>query len=301
MRFRRDARLDTSQVEDVRGRGGFGGGRGAAVGGGGISLVGIVIYLLVTALGGGGGGSFGDLADQTAGGSLRGTPQSEALSDCRTGADANASEDCRIVGFVNSIQRYWDGEFQRGGSQYRLARTTFFDGQVQTGCGTATSAVGPFYCPRDEHVYIDLGFFDDLRSRLGAEGGPFAQAYVLAHEYGHHVQDLLGTLDKIGGDRQGAQSAAVRAELQADCFAGVFAGNADDSILEPPTRQQIADALSAASAVGDDRIQESTQGQVNPEAWTHGSSEWRQGWFLRGFERGDPEACDAFSGAVQPS
>ncbi|MBA2476643.1 MAG: neutral zinc metallopeptidase [Actinobacteria bacterium] len=299
MRFRRDARLDTSQVEDVRGRGGFGGGRGAAVGGGGISLVGIVIYLLVTALGGGGGGGFGDLADQTAGGSLRGTPQSEALSDCRTGADANASEDCRIVGFVNSIQRYWDGEFQRGGSQYRLARTTFFDGQVQTGCGTATSAVGPFYCPRDEHVYIDLGFFDDLRSRLGAEGGPFAQAYVLAHEYGHHVQDLLGTLDKIGGDRQGAQSAAVRSELQADCYAGVWASHAvDTGFLTMPTREDLAEALDAAAAVGDDRIQERTQGQVNPETWTHGSAAQRQRWFAAGYEAGSPKACNTFRGDI---
>ncbi|MBA3413447.1 MAG: neutral zinc metallopeptidase [Actinobacteria bacterium] len=298
MRFRRGARLDTSQVEDVRGRGGLGGGRGMAVGGGGLGLAGVVIVLLLNVLGGGG-GTFDDLADQTAGGSLRNVPQTEALADCRTGADANASEDCRIVGFVNSIQRYWNGEFSRRGREYRLARTTFFDGQVATGCGGASSDVGPFYCPRDEHVYIDLGFFDDLRSRLGARGGPFAQAYVLAHEYGHHVQNVTGTLDRVRGDRQGPESAAVRSELQADCYAGVWAANAvETGFLTEPTPADVAVALDAAAAVGDDRIQSRTQGQVTPETWTHGSAGQRQRWFKTGYRGSDPGDCDTFRGDI---
>ena len=297
MPFRRGARLDTSQVEDLRGRGG----RGLAVGGGGLGLAGVVVYLLFQVLAGGGGSGsiLEDLANQTAGGALQQTPQTDALADCRTGADANAEEDCRIVGFVNSIQAYWTREFERQGANYRLARTTFFDGQVSTGCGTASSEVGPFYCPRDQQVYIDLGFFDDLRSRLGAQGGPFAQAYVLAHEYGHHVQNLTGVLDRIGGDRQGPQSAAVRSELQADCYAGVWAANGvETGYLVEPTQAEIADALDAAAAVGDDRIQSRTQGQVNPEGWTHGSSEQRQRWFGTGYQRGEPGRCDTFRGQV---
>jgi uncharacterized protein len=292
MPFRRGARLDTSQVEDLRGRRR---GMPIAVGGGGLGLAGIVVYLLLSVLGGGEGGAFDDLADQTAGGNLRGAPQSEALADCRTGLDANAEEDCRIVGYVNSIQRYWNGELQG----YRLAPTTFFEEQIVTECGAASSAVGPFYCPRDEHVYIDLGFFDDLRSRLGAQGGPFAQAYILAHEYGHHVQNLVGTLDRAGRDRQGPESAAVRIELQADCYSGVWAANAvETGFLTQPTEADIADALDAAAAVGDDRIQSRTQGQVTPESWTHGSSAQRQRWFRRGYEGGEPGRCDTFRGEL---
>jgi predicted metalloprotease len=192
------------------------------------------------------------------------------------------------------VQAYW-GKTVRN---YDPATTRFFDGVISTGCGQASPAVGPFYCPRDQHIYIDLGFFDQLTSQLGARGGPLAEAYVLAHEYGHHVQNLLGTLDQARSGA-GAQGGQVRVELQAECFAGLWVGRAlDTGFVEDITRQDIADALDTAAAIGDDRIQERTQGQVNPETWTHGSSEQRQSWFVRGIEGSGPNSCDTFSGRI---
>ncbi|HEX2293222.1 MAG TPA: neutral zinc metallopeptidase [Gaiellaceae bacterium] len=296
MRFRRGARLDPGQVTDVRGRR-MGGRGGLAVGGGGIGVGVLVIYLLISLLGGGEGlGQLEPLEDQQI---AQGDTPSEVSQECRTAEDANERQDCRIVGVVNSVQAYWGPVFERSNRQYQFANTVFFTDQVQTGCGFASSQVGPFYCPRDQRVYIDLGFFDELQTRFGAGGGPFAQAYVIAHEYGHHVQNQTGVLDRIGNDRQGPESRAVRSELQADCYAGAWAANAvETGLLEPLTQGDINEALDAAAAIGDDRIQERTQGQVNPESWTHGSSEQRRRWFSRGYEQGRPAACDTFSGGI---
>jgi predicted metalloprotease len=294
MRFRRRARLDPGQVTDIRGR--RVGRGGLAAGGGGLGLVGVIIFLLITVLGGGGLGQLAPLEDQQVG---QGDTPSEVSQECRTGEDANERQDCRIVAVVNSVQKFWDGVFQRSGDRYPYVDTVFFTDQVQTACGFASSQVGPFYCPRDQLIYIDLGFFDELQSRFGAGSAPFAQAYVIAHEYGHHVQNQLGVLESIGGDTQGPESRAVRAELQADCYAGVWAANAvETGLIAELTQADINAGLDAASAIGDDRIQEKTQGQVNPEVWTHGSSEQRRRWFSRGYEEGRPAVCDTFSGSI---
>ena len=297
MRFRRGARLDTGQVTDVRGRGrGMGGGGGMALGGGGLGVVGLIVFLAFQLLSGG--GSLGQLApldNQQVG---EETPSS-IDQNCQTGQDANEREDCRIVAVVNSVQKFWDGVFQRSGKQYQFVDTVFFTDSVQTGCGYASSQVGPFYCPRDKQVYIDLDFFDDLESQFGATNSAFTQSYVIAHEYGHHVQDLQGILKQIGNDTQGPESRAVRSELQADCYAGVWAKHAEETrLIEDLTQADINQGLDAASAIGDDRIQEKAQGQVNPESWTHGSSEQRRRWFSRGYETGKPAACDTFSGSI---
>jgi predicted metalloprotease len=300
MRFRKGVSLDPSQVEDRRGRGGMGGLPGGMlpVGGGGIGILVLVVFVLLQVFSGGGGGVGGPLGnlDQE---TVARQPASDVDATCRTGQAANEREDCFIVGVVNSVQKYWSDYFRRHGKPYELARTVFFTESTDTGCGPATSDVGPFYCPDDKHVYIDLGFFQELHDRFGAEGGPFAEAYVIAHEYGHHAQDLQGTLAQIGGDRQGAQSKSVRSELQADCYAGVWARNAAATkFITGVTDADIKLALDAAAAVGDDRIQERSDVQVNPETWTHGSSAQRQKWFQRGFRRGAPDGCDTFSGSI---
>jgi predicted metalloprotease len=281
MRFRPGARLDAGQVQDRRGRGG----RGLAVGGGAGGLVLVIVFAVlgVNLPGGSDPYSLGPSSD---------APTTELADTCRTGTDANQREDCRIVGVVNSVQGYWGGHLDG----YRQAPTQFFTAQASTGCGTASSAVGPFYCPADQTVYIDLAFYDELRSRFGARGGPFAEAYVIAHEYGHHVQHLLGTDEQVGDDREGATSGSVRLELQADCYAGVWAAHAvETGYIEDLTASDISDGLDAAAAVGDDRIQEQSTGRVDPETWTHGSSASRQKWFNTGYHGGDPQRCDTFA------
>jgi predicted metalloprotease len=278
VRFRTDAQLDPSQVSDRRGMGAL------AAGGGGI--LGLVL-LLVNLLGGGGGeGGVNEPLGQL---------DSDLSSECRTGADANQRDDCRIVGVINSVQAYWSNKLPG----YREAQTVFFSGSTNTGCGFATSSVGPFYCPLDEKVYIDLGFYDDLRTRFGATGGPFAEAYVIAHEYGHHVENLRGVLELSRDGSTGPQSSGVRVELQADCMAGMWArGAVDTGFIEELTEADIRDGLDAAAAVGDDRIQESAGGRVDPESWTHGSAQQRQQWFTTGYRSGDLAACDTFAVAA---
>ncbi len=224
MTFRPDVELDPGQVRDTRGRRVRGG--GVALGGGLGSILLIVLVLLF-------GGNLGDLGGL--GGVNAPAPEgpvsSELSTECQTGADANERQDCRVVGTVNSLQAYWTDAFAASNRQYEPAQTVLFTDAVDTACGGASSAVGPFYCPLDRTVYIDLGFYADLESRFGAEGGPFAEMYVLAHEYGHHVQNLLNLLE--GGTEAGAEGTAVRTELQADCFAGVWAANAVDTGLPP--------------------------------------------------------------------
>lgn len=292
MRFNPNARLDASQVEDRR-RGGVPGGAIAIGGGGGIVTV---IVLLIAVVLGVNPFPSDTLSTNSAG--QDGASGGTLTRNCQTGADANASQDCQIVGFVNSIQDYWQGEFQRSNLQYQQSRTVLYSDATRTGCGTASSSVGPFYCPADKVVYLDLGFFDELQTRFGARGGPFAQAYVLAHEYGHHVQDLVGAL-RQNSNRTGPESTSVRIELQADCYAGVWANHAvETGYIARLTDADIADALNAAAAVGDDRIQQRMQGQVTPETWTHGSSAQRQRWFSTGYQTGNPDACDTFNAPI---
>jgi predicted metalloprotease len=204
---------------------------------------------------------------------------------------------------VNSIQSFWDRALPRqAGVEYTAARTELFSGQVRTGCGVADSGVGPFYCPVDDTVYLDPTFFREmLQGRLGARGGKFSWAYVLAHEYGHHVQDLLGTMGRVRTQR-GPDSDAVRLELQADCYAGIWAGSATRTtdeqgrpLIVDLTRRDVADALDAARAVGDDRIQQRTSGDVDPDQWTHGSAAERTRWFRTGLRHGTLGACDTFA------
>ena len=230
---------------------------------------------------------------------VAGVQSQGSTQECRTGEDANRRADCRIVGYANSIQQYWSQELARRGQEYTPAQTVLFTDATRAGCGYASGAQGPFYCPADGKIYLDLAFFQDLQARFGARGGPFAEAYVIAHEYGHHLQNILGLLPEGGAGDTGPQGSAVRVELMADCFAGVWARHAADSgHMVPPSREDIATALDAASAVGDDRIQRRSQGRVSPESWTHGSAQQRQQWFMTGYESGDAGKCNTTQGRV---
>jgi uncharacterized protein len=288
MSFNDNVQLDPSQVQDRRGMG-----RGVKVGGG---IGGGLILLIATLL-----GVNPQLLEGLAGAGQE--PQSQGTAPaCDRGADADARVDCRITGTVNSLNAFWPAYLQQYDVQYPRPKTVLFEQGVNTGCGAASSAVGPFYCPADTTAYFDPGFFQELVDRFGSSGGPLAQEYVVAHEFGHHIQNVLGNLDRAQQDPQGPESGAVRVELQADCYAGLWAKHAStqpgptgEPFLEALTQQDLNDALSAASAVGDDRIQEAATGRVSPEAWTHGSSEQRQRWFYKGYNTGDIRQCDTFS------
>ena len=316
MTFNDNARLDPSQVEDRRGqRGGFGGfpgggmrggggGRGPVIaGGGGISILVLVVSLLLGVnpfeMGAGVDPGVAPASSNVAWPEQVGTNPGQSAQECATGADANRRVDCRVVGFVNSIQDYWRGEFQRRNMQYVPAKTVLFSGATQAGCGYASEAMGPFYCPEDQRIYFDLSFFADLQGKYGASGGPFAQAYVIAHEYGHHLQNILKLLPENASRDRGAQGAAVRVELMADCLAGVWVSNAAKTgYLTQPSETDVRDALSAAAAVGDDRLQKQATGRVVPDAFTHGSSEQRQTWFYNGYRSGDMNQCNTMQGRV---
>ena len=262
--------------------------------GGGIG--GVIILIIVVLLNGG----LLDTGNPAGGGPLstRGD-----LSHCATGQDANNDPDCARLAVVNSIQSFWSEALPKQSNRdYRRGVTVIFADQVGTGCGAATSDVGPFYCPTDEQVYLDTTFFKDmLEGKLGGRGGDFAEAYVLAHEYGHHIQNLLGIMGQVR-TQQGPASDAVRLELQADCLAGMWTAYATEAvdedgqvIIEELTARDVREALDAARAVGDDRIQQRTTGRVKPDAWTHGSAEQRMRWFMTGKDGGNLGACDTFA------
>jgi uncharacterized protein len=293
MTFNEGMRIDTSTTSSSGGGGG--GGRGLAVGGGlgGLVIVVIALFLGVdpgTVLPQQGAGQYGQQGVESPG---------FDTSQCKTGKDANDVLGCRIIATGNSV----DGVWAQLMPDYTRPKVRLFSDNVSTACGPATTDVGPFYCPGDQTAYFDTSFFDVLVTQFGSSGGPLAQEYVVAHEFGHHVQDLQGTLGRAQEGPGGAEGNSVRTELQADCYGGVWAHYAaitkqegtDVTFLQPLTDKDIQDALSAASSVGDDRIQQSSSGQVNPESWTHGSSAARQYWFTEGYRTGDPKQCDTFS------
>jgi predicted metalloprotease len=301
VKYNRRARLDTSQVRDTR----RSGGKGAAIGGGGVGVLGIVIYLIVSAVGGNGAGQVAGaiLGQLGQGGQPATADNSEIQQNCKTGQDANNKLECAVVADIDSIQAFWKAELpQVYNRQYAPVPTVWFSGHVSTGCGAADSGAGPFYCPADKTVYIDLSFYNDIKSEFHATGGLFVDAYVLAHEYGHHVQDLLGIESKVH-TRQGASSDSVRLELQADCFAGVWAKHATEPgpnggppLVESISQQDFRNALQVAGRIGDDWIQKNLgNGQVNQNTFTHGSGAQREKWLTTGYRTGDPKACDTFA------
>jgi uncharacterized protein len=257
---------------------------------GGLGGIGAIIFLVLQLLGGGGGFDVGP--------SLDNFPQAPAQGSNNLDNAPDPDKDLKdFVGFVtDDVQDAWTQIFADAGRDYRRAKIVLFDAPTQTGCGVGSPETGPFYCPRDEKVYLDLGFFRELRDRFGAPGD-FAQAYVIAHEYGHHVQNVLGIEPDVRRQQQRNPDAtnelSVRMELQADCFAGIWGHTAfTEQILEPG---DIEEGLRGAEAVGDDRIQKTTTGRVDPESWTHGSSQQRAEWFQRGFDMGSVNECDTFS------
>ena len=289
------------RIEDRRGQSGGGGGLGGTLGGGGGGIpipipggkagggigsiiIAIVLFLLFSGVLGGGGGEIPGLGGLGGGAAQPGgtlVPQSDA--------------DQQLAYIVESIELFWEEEFRTAGKDYPETKLVLFEGSTQSACGPASSATGPFYCPADQKVYLDQGFFDELETRFGAKGGDFAVAYVVAHEYGHHIQTVLGISQKVQElaqqDPSREKDLSVRMELQADCLAGVWAHSAASDI-QPG---DIEEAISAAEAVGDDRIQEATTGRIDPESWTHGSAAQRVQWFNTGYRSGNSDDCDTFA------
>lgn len=307
MTFNPNAEIRSDNVSRGGG-GGFGGGfrpgggrggSGVAIGGGGGCIL-LVVIVIFTLMG-------GNPMDLLGGGGSQPQPgpvvEGEKLTECDTGEDANQRDDCLVQATIESADSLWAQLGPENGIEFVEPHGKIFESQIQTGCGPGTSDIGPFYCPADATIYIDVSFFGELESRFGADGGQLAKIYVVAHEYGHHIQNLQGTMQQADRRDTGPQSDAVRLELQADCYAGVWAHHAANTtdedgrtMLQPLTREDIASGLSAAAAVGDDHIQgEVAGGGVHPESWTHGSSEQRQQWFIQGYEQGTVASCDTFS------
>jgi predicted metalloprotease len=299
MKWKRNTGFD--QIEDRRGQGGglgdvLGGGTRSGGGipipipsgkGGGLGgiIVLVVLFLLFSGVLGGGG--IPDLGGLSGGGGAPAEPGGTLNPQSET--------DQQLAAIVADVQAFWGESFSASGRDYPETKLVLFEGSTQSECGPASSATGPFYCPADQKVYLDLSFFDELRSRFGASGGDFAMAYVVAHEFGHHIQTVLGISEEVqrlaAQDESRRNDLSVRQELQADCMAGVWANSAQGD-LEPG---DIDEALSAAAAVGDDRIQEKTTGRIDPEGWTHGSAEQRVAWFTTGYRSGNPDDCDTFA------
>jgi len=281
--MRLDDLRPSENVEDRRGEGygggGFGGGFGPRMvfGGGGLGLVVVLVLSLF----------FGVDPSQL----LNGGPEPQTRRESGPRGDDAAFDFARRI--IGSAEDVWTPLLRDRGVRFTPATFTAYDNATPTGCGVGQTSAGPFYCPGDAHIYLDLSFFDELSQRFGAPG-EFARAYVIAHEYGHHIQNILGVMDRRGGPSRGADSASVRTELQADCYAGVWAYHANQqfAILQ---NGDVEAALRAASSVGDDTLQKENQGTIVPDSFTHGSSAQRVRWFRRGLEGGRMEACDTFS------
>lgn len=283
MQYRDDAQLDQGQVSYSKGSR-----TGRIALGGGAGIVVLVLALVF-------GFDLTSFLDPDPAPEATGTQDASAPA-CELGSDIDGNRECRWVAYVNSIQGYWKDAYPG----YVAATTEIFSGSVDTACGTANSQVGPFYCPEDRRVYIDTAYAGLLLDKLGATGGDAAEAYILAHEYGHHISNLSGQLARAraGGNTTGPKSAQTRLELQADCYAGVWFANTvadEDSIIEEITADDLERVVDAAKAVGDDNIQLQSTGGVTPESWTHGSSAMRQRWVNIGFASGDPASCDTFA------
>jgi predicted metalloprotease len=294
-----DSRVDVSGVDDRRGVGG-----GVAIGGG-VGVVGLVVYLIYALLGGGGADPSQlqlPVGSGQSQGQNGGETRDQLQARCNSSGALDRYTDCRLIKVYNVADDVWSAEFQRRGLPYTSPRFAFFSGATNTGCGQASAEVGPFYCPPDQEIYFELSFLDQLQRQFGAQG-QFAQAYIAAHEFGHHLQTLLGTEPKVRAQQQRSPSLAnrysVALELQADCYAGVWAKLADQAGQNGVnlTQDNIAEALRAAGAVGDDRIQAKVQGRVDPESFTHGTAAQRQQWFSTGYGGGDMDSCNTFGSA----
>ncbi|WP_169165735.1 KPN_02809 family neutral zinc metallopeptidase [Cellulomonas taurus] len=296
MTFQQGGQFEGGRVQTRRGGGR---GRGVAIGGG---VGGLVVVLLVALLG-------GDPTQLLSGDGGGGTEEQGVIAACDA-EQANSQRECRLNATIEALDTYWTDALPAAGVAVSPEQVqpgvVSFDQATSTGCGQASSSTGPFYCPPDRTIYLDLGFYDLLSSQYGASGGSLAEMYVVAHEYGHHIQQLTGVFDRTDRSGTGDDSDSVRVELQADCYAGLWAGHAATTedpqtgvtYLEPISQTELADALSAAAAVGDDHIQQQSGGGVNPDSWTHGSSEQRQRWFTTGYEQGTLGACDTFAAAT---